>query len=412
MPSDETARLKAPGLKRRGKKKERLHWVARPDIVKAGYRPKTVRLSFDENDPDQRKLIEVACQKLQAEMLEWQSGRKNSRRGFDGTLGSLVRCYQVDEASPYRNIKWNTQRTYDQVLGVIEKAFGTRALPALGISDFRNWYDAAKKPKLEGGPERVRKAHGIVSMLRRLFAYGIMAEYSECVRLARILDEARFKQPVRRKAKLEYHHVIAFVTKAVELNRLSLALATALQFETILRQKDVIGEWEPIGNVNRSSGITLGNRRWANGLTWSHIPQDLVFSKETTKTGAIVGHDLKLGPIVLDVIAKIPPEQRVGPLIIDELARRPYAPHAFTREWRVIARAAGIPDTIWNMDARAGAISEADDAGADLDSIRSAAGHSQASTTARYVRGPIEKSRRVARLRIEYRARKQDGNEK
>jgi hypothetical protein len=30
------------------------------------------------------------------------------------------------------------------------------------------------------------------------------------------------------------------------MGRLSLALGTAIQFETVLRQKDVIGEWEPI----------------------------------------------------------------------------------------------------------------------------------------------------------------------
>jgi hypothetical protein len=45
-------------------------------------------------------------------------------------------------------------------------------------------------------------------------------------------------------------------------------------------------------------------------------------------------------------------------------------------------------------------------------SIRSAAGHSQASTTARYVRGTIGKSRKVAELRQAHRvkARKQTPN--
>jgi hypothetical protein len=70
---------------------------------------------------------------------------------------------------------------------------------------------------------------------------------------------------------------------------------------------------------------------------------------------------------------------------------------------RIGARASGIPDHIWNMDARAGGISEADDAGADLDAIRSAAGHTQTSTTARYVRGTIGKSREVAKLRQAHR---------
>jgi integrase len=165
----------------------------------------------------------------------------------------------------------------------------------------------------------------------------------------------------------------------------------------------VIGEWVPIANGDNDSGIVLGGRRWSHGLTWSDLSTDLVIVKETTKTGAVVAHDLKFCPIVMDVLARIPAERRVGPLITDEEAARPYAEHAYAREWRLIARAAGIPDHVWNMDARAGGISEADDAGADLDAIRSAAGHTQASTTARYVRGTIGKSRKVARLRRAHR---------
>jgi integrase len=139
---------------------------------------------------------------------------------------------------------------------------------------------------------------------------------------------------------------------------------------------------------------------------------DAVIAKDTTKTGAVAAHDLKLGPIVLDLLERVPADRRVGPLIIDEVAGRPYAEHAYAREWRKVARAAGVPDAVWNMAARAGGISEADDAGADLDFIRSAAGHSQASTTARYVRGTIGKSRKVAELRQAHRvkARKQTPN--
>jgi hypothetical protein len=107
------------------------------------------------------------------------------------------------------------------------------------------------------------------------------------------------------------------------------------------------------------------------------------------------------------VLSKIPNSSRVGPLIIDENTNRPYAEHAYAREWRVIARAAGIPDSVWNMDARAGGISEADDAGADVDLIRSSAGHTQAATTVRYIRGTIGKSRKVAELSRAHRERVQ-----
>jgi integrase len=180
-----------------------------------------------------------------------------------------------------------------------------------------------------------------------------------------------------------------------------------------LRQRDVIGEWEPIAAGAERSGIVLRGRRWVHGLTWADISPEMTIVKETTKTGALVAHDLKLCPLVYSTLALVPQHQRVGPLIIDEEAKRPYAAHAYTREWRTIARAAGVPDHVWNMDARAGGISEGDDAGADLDMLRSTAGHTQASTTARYVRGTIGKSRKVAELRQAHReaARKHDVND-
>lgn len=143
--------------------------------------------------------------------------------------------------------------------------------------------------------------------------------------------------------------------------------------------------------------------RWANGLTWSDLSGGTVFTKETTKTGALVSHDLSLCPMTLELLAKVPSAAKIGPLIVDENAGRPYAKDAYTREWRVIARAAGIPDEVWNIDARAGAITEAEDAGAELDEIRGAIGRTQASTTARCSRGAVGKSRKVAQLRQAHR---------
>jgi hypothetical protein len=388
-------------------------WAARYDLVKLGYTPKWVRLHYNFDDPAECRIAAAQCRKLQAEMLTWASGIRADVRAFDGTVASLARTYQRDPASPYRALKWNTRREYDHVIGIIEKAVGQRLLSALRIADFRRWYDEAARPKSEGARPRVRKAHGIISMFRRMVSYGVTAELPECARIAAILAHARFKQPGRRRTKLELQHVEAFVLNAIELNRLSLALGTALQFETTLRQRDVIGEWEPISAGEDKSGIVLRGRRWVNGLTWADISSNMTIIKETTKTGADAAHDLKLCPIVVSILDRIPNSARVGPLIIDEKAGRPYAEHAYSREWRDVARAAGVPDKVWNMDARAGGISEADDPGADLDSIRSAAGHSQASTTARYVRGTIGKSRKVAELRRAHReaARKHGVNE-
>ena len=231
----------------------------------------------------------------------------------------------------------------------------------------------------------------------------------------RDLSDGDLQLDLGRFGKLELVHVQAFIPKAIAAGRMSLALGTALQFESGMRQKDVIGEWLPVPTGEEPTGIVLRGRRgtgwrgWANGLTWADLGRDLVISKETTKTGALVSHDLKEFPLVMSLLAQIPVEQRIGGLIIDETAGRPYAEFAYARDWRVIAREAGIPDAVWNTDARAGAITEAEDAGADLDTIRGSVGHAQATTTARYSRGAIGKSRKVAQARVALRGEQNNG---
>jgi integrase len=410
MRSDECT---TPGLKRRRRAggKVALYWVARADIAKAGYTPETVRLHYADTASD-LPLISSACHRLQAEMLGWSAGAKQDYTGFDGTLGALSRRFQIDAESPVQGWKFNTRRSQLHVVGTIEKAFGARALAALGLKDFRRWYEAAKAPKKPGGAERVDRACKIIKMVREMLRYGIAAELAqaECSRLVTILEATEFKGPKRRRSRLEYGQVLAFIAKAIEAGRPSLALGTALQFETGMRQRDVIGEWLPVPAGEEPSGIVLrgrrgkGWRRWSSGLTWADLGRDFMISKETTKTGSLVSHDLKLFPIVVELLAAFPIERRLGALIVDETAGRPYAEFAYARDWREIARAAGIPDAVWNTDARAGAITEAEDAGADLDTIRASVGHTQLSTTARYSRGASGKSRTVAQKRKAHRS--------
>lgn len=399
----------APGHKVRQNKDGRMrhYWVARHDLVKRGYTPKSVPLHFEDDAPEGRRMIASACRHFQAEMLAWAAGDRQDYSRHDGTLKSLIRRYQKDKASPYHDLKWNTRRNdYDPSLAILERAFGARSLAALGQADLRRWYDEAKKPKTEGGAERVRRAHGLIKVLRVLMSFGIAAELPECERLAKILGAMRFKQPARRRVRLEWSHVEAFMPKAIEMDRLSLAIGTALQFETGMRQRDVIGEWEPVGSNAPTAGIVLRGRRWVHGLTWSDISSDFVIRKATTKTGALIAVDLRLCPLVLELLDLVPADQRVGPIVVDETAGRPYAEWAYAREWRVVAEAAGIPADVWNADARAGAITEAEDAGAELDVIRGAVGHTQVSTTARYSRGALGKSRMVAQMRNAHRAAK------
>jgi len=87
-------------------------------------------------------------------------------------------------------------------------------------------------------------------------------------------------------------------------------------------------------------------------------------------------------------------------VILDEKAGKPYRAAHFSRTFRKIARLAGWPDDVWNMDSRAGAVSEAFEAGAAAADVMTTATHSQMSTTMIYNRGKVVQSARVAELRL------------
>jgi hypothetical protein len=94
-----------------------------------------------------------------------------------------------------------------------------------------------------------------------------------------------------------------------------------------------------------------------------------------------------------------------GPVIFCESTDLPWIAGEYRRWWRKLARSAGIPDTVRSMDSRAGAISEATDAGAELEHVRHAATHSDIAMTQRYSRGAAEKIENVQRLRVEHRSK-------
>jgi hypothetical protein len=131
----------------------------------------------------------------------------------------------------------------------------------------------------------------------------------------------------------------------------------------------------------------------------------MVLRKVHIKTGFPVEHDLKLHPMVLEEIAKVPSEKRIGPMIIAETTGEPYKHRNFTQRWRMIANKAGLPKGVWNMDARAGAITEAYDLGAAETDVMKSAGHKNRQTSARYNRGTLEQTSRVAKMRLEKRTK-------
>ncbi|MBN9027825.1 hypothetical protein [Kaistia nematophila] len=116
--------------------------------------------------------------------------------------------------------------------------------------------------------------------------------------------------------------------------------------------------------------------------------------------------DTTLYPLISAEIARVKPADRIGPMIIDERSGLPYSEKEYSKRWRKIATAAGVPKEVWNRDSRAGGITEGRDAGAAVEDVSKHAAHTDATVTSRvYDRGELEASRRVATKRKEHRER-------
>ncbi|WP_436637143.1 integrase [Microbaculum sp. FT89] len=376
----------------------REYWAARSDLAKRGYLPKVVRLHYPDT-VDGRKNLAARCRILQAEMLAWAANDgAHGVTAYDGTLTSLSRLFQTDEDSPFNSsMKWNTRDNVTKNLAIIERTVGARQIGKLLGPDFKRWHHNWGAPVREGAAPRPWRAKHLMNTARQIIAYGVTLGHDDCIRADTILSKMRFPTPPARRSRMTADHVNAIREAAHDMGLGSIALATVLQFELAFRQKDVIGEWEPAADAE--GGIIHRGTRWTNGLTWAEIGADTVVRKEHVKTGAYVEHDLTLYPAVIEEIALVPKEKRIGPMIISEKTGEPYKHRKFTETWRRVADAAGIPRTVWNMDARAGAISEAYEAGAVETDVMKSAGHKNRQSSARYNRGVLEQTRRVAELR-------------
>ena len=393
-----SARIDAPGLEIRPRADGsfRLLWRAPKWVRRAGYPTASVAIPLDIRDPATHPLIVAACRREDQAAREWHGARITNRP--DGTIAGLSRLYQTHEASPFHRIKHSTRRLEQYELRMIEAAWGARRLDALDATAFHRWYRQALD-SVPGEGTGGRKAHGLIKRVRAIVKFGVVAEVAGCARLHAILSAMRFEQPASRKVALSYDQAAAIIAKAHALGRPSIALAQALQFETGLRQIDVIGQWEPCAPDDASPWRT-GLTRWAPGLVWQMIDRDLVLRIETSKTGAVVTHALGSMPLVAAELARIPKDRRVGPLVVNENTGQPYLALVFSRNWRKIARAAGIPDTVWNRDSRAGALTEGDEAGVSLGELQRMAGHTTPKVTGRYVRGRAdETSAKIADMR-------------
>lgn len=393
----------APGLKwRRIQAGWQASWRARADLIRAGYKFKSMRVwestkADPEPIPDAEKFIQTKCQELQEAMLTWARGDTPEVPGiYDETWGALVQQYRTDPDSSYHDKRFASRQHYDTLCRRVDKDCGT-----LKIADT----DARKLKRLHeqwsDNGKKVTMGHSMIGMLRTITTFGsTILKCPACKAVRSDLHDMRVKAGKPREHHLTAEQAHAICLKARSMRnpfRYSLALAQALQFELTLRQKDVIGEWVPLEEKAPMTTVLSGNEKWVRGIDAKEIDENFILRHMTSKRDKMLVADLKLAPMVMEqfrFMAGLGADEPLlrghiptsGPLIVNEQTGVPWASHNYRYAWREVARACGIPDHVKNMDSRAGAITEAFAAGVAPDDIRKSAKHSNSNMTQRYSR--------------------------
>jgi len=403
----------APGLRWRtiGQNWE-ARWQARTDLINKGFPTKSQRVWLGK-EPTELEIVEIqdGCRRLQDEMLLFSRGglpTGGHTYVYDGTYKSLINCYQTDPDSTYHKKRYHVRSNHDTLLRRMVIRHGSDEVKDTKARTLLAWHE-----EWSNGGTMLATAQAIRGQLRVLFTFGAtILEDPECERLCGVMSKMRFENPSPRKNFVSAAQADAVRAKAHKWGLHSIAFAQSLQYEGTLRQRDVIGELVPISEPGTSDVIWKG-KKWLRGLRWSELDQTFKLVHVTSKKGKTIEIDLMLAPMVLAELAFMAGVQvselrrdmfpAAGPMVTREQDAMPWPASDFRKKWRQLANACGIPRNVWNMDSRSGAITEATDAGAELEDVRHAATHSDISMTQRYSRGAAEKVAKVMRLRVEHR---------
>jgi hypothetical protein len=116
---------------------------------------------------------------------------------------------------------------------------------------------------------------------------------------------------------------------AYEIERPSIALAQALQFELQLHQKVVIGEWLPIEMVADSPYEARG-KRWQGGLVWDWVDDNFVLRRPGEPAIDLRQHAMSMEEIENFISRRgLDGPPRVGAMVISEWDHRPWSDAEF-----------------------------------------------------------------------------------
>ena len=315
-------------------------------------------------------------------------------------------CFKSTPNSQFHEVKRNTRKTYADSLKVIENTVGNQLVRNVTVVDVRRWWRNWRLPTSDGGPTRAKRAYDAVQNLRMILRFGYALNYPDCGSLVERLQMVRFEKPGAREKEMTAAQVTAFVRKALELGERDMAIGVAAQFELMLRQKDIIGEWNPT-KPNVPHAVHFGDEMWTGQFRWDNIPGWQLRLK-TSKNRSAITFDLAGYPMLLPLLESVPHVERVGAIIKGE-HELPIRERSYRKWFREIARKAGIPDEVWSIDSRAGAATEAYEAGADFKAISDHLTHAKSRTTVRYIRASAKRVASVAKARAKSRETPDEG---
>ena len=297
-------------------------------------------------------------------------------------LRDVIDAYQTDPLSSFHKQRFHVRQNHAGMLRRIRDQHGAAPIGDITGRSLIEWHAGWM------GADKVAMAHSMIGQLRTVFSFGFthLAD-PQCERISQILHRLKFPMAGARTERITADQAEAVRTWAHIVGWHSIALAQALQFELILRQKDVIGEWVPLAEPGDSDEV-WGDQKWLRGLRWSEIDDNLILRHVTSKRQKPVEVDLTLSAMVMEELAfldEIPAGSE--PVIVNEATGMPWTASEYRRKWRIVARYAGVPDNVLNMDSRSGGISEAFEAGVTPERIQKSATHSDLRTTGRYNRG-------------------------
>lgn len=388
-------------------------WLARQDIAANGFRPSTHQIGVFTKDLTEADLILIRteCARLQDEMYAFGAARPKM---FDGSIRELVNAYQTDQDSAYQTMRYRTRRDTDNILKRIVAKHGTVKLVDIEVRELKRIYEGFRRPDGKEGRDLIATAHAVMVTLRMMLTYGKLFniekaprdKVGECVRVREILSEMKFELVKPRTEAMTLRQCEDIITAAHKAGLPSIALAQALQFDLRARQRDIIGEWVPVSEPGISVIDHYHARKWLRGLRHEEISSTLVLNHPASKTGKMIERDLSLYPMIMAELEHIPADKRTGPMVICELTGRPWKQNHFRIKWREIATAAGVPATVYNMDSRAGGITETIEAtGGNLEAGRKEADHSSIEQTAKYSRRSRQSNDKTAAAVLEFRGK-------